>query len=168
MMPIERTHPIIVQDTREQTGWSDLFEAPCIVDTLAVGDYSVAGLQHLVAVERKSLSDLLGSLTHDRERFEREFAKARGYQRFYVIIEASAPDVLHGRYGRFGAKVNPKAIWETIAAFSNRYAPFMFGGDRMTAAKLCESLLLKFAREYCRAVESMEKASNIAVKTIMG
>ena len=158
-MPREANNVVIIQDTREQTGWGDLFDAPCITDTLAVGDYSIAGLQHLVAVERKSLPDLLQSLTHERARFERELAKARAYQRFYVIIEASAPDILQGRYGKFGANVNPKAIWESVATFSNRYAPFVFGGDRLTSARLCESLLLKFAREYYRTIERMEKAS---------
>ena len=151
--------PIIIQDTREQWGWQELFEAPCIVDTLSVGDYSIAGLTHLVAVERKSLYDLLGSLTKGRDRFERELAKARAYQRFYVIIAAGALDVLHGRFGKFGSKVNPKSIWETCATFSNRYAPFIFDGERLTSARLCESLLLKFAREYYKTIERMERAS---------
>jgi DNA excision repair protein ERCC-4 len=150
---------VLIQDTREQRGWSDLFESTCSVETLAVGDYSVAGLTHLVAVERKSLPDLLQSLTHERSRFERELARARAYHRFYVIVEASAPDILHGRFGQYGSRVNPNSIWESIATFSNRYAPFVFSGDRSTGAKLCESLLLKFAREYYRTIERMERAT---------
>ncbi len=149
----------LIQDTREQRGYSELFETPCIVDTLSVGDYSIAGLEHLIATERKSLPDLLGSLTHDRERFERELAKARAYQRFYVIVEATAYDILHGRFGKYGSGCNAKAIWETVAAFSIRYAPFLFVGDRVTGARLTESLLLKYARECYKTCERMERAS---------
>jgi DNA excision repair protein ERCC-4 len=149
----------IIQDTLEQAGWKDLFESPCIVATLTVGDYSVKGMGTLIAIERKSLPDLLQSLTRERDRFERELLKARGYHRFYILIEANAPDVLAGRFGQYGSKVNAKSIWESIAAFSNRYAPFVFAGDRRTAARLCESLLLKAAREQYRTVEAIEKAN---------
>jgi DNA excision repair protein ERCC-4 len=148
----------IIQDTREQAGWKDLFEAPCVVDTLTVGDYSVRGMETHIAIERKSLPDLLQSLTRERDRFERALLKARGYHHFYVLVEANAPDVLAGRFGQYGSKVNPKAIWESIAAFSNRYAPFIFCRDRRTAARLCESLLLKAAREPFKLVESIQKS----------
>jgi DNA excision repair protein ERCC-4 len=149
----------IIQDTLEQTGWKELFEAPCVVDTLTVGDYSIRGMETLIAVERKSLPDLLQSLTRERDRFERELLKTRGYNHFFVLIEANAPDVLAGRFGQYGSRINAKSIWESIAAFSNRYAPFLFCGDRRTAARLCESLLLKAAREPYRVIEAMEKAN---------
>jgi hypothetical protein len=153
---MDPTEVILIQDTREQCGYQDLFEAPCVVDTLACGDYSVVGMTHLAAIERKSLSDLLNSLTHERERFERELARARAYQKFFVIVEASGPDVLAGNFGR--SQANPKSIWETICCFSIRYAPFVFAGDRFTGARLTESLLLKFAREYTVTLERMERA----------
>jgi len=127
------------------------------VGTLSFGDYSILGLESLISIERKSLSDLLGSLTTGRERFERELAKARPYHFFAVIIEASAQDVLEGRFDLSCA--NPKAIWESIAAFTIRYCPFIFGGNRLTASKMTESLLLKFAREYLKAVESTIRAA---------
>ncbi len=149
---------ILIQDSRERLGYTDLFESRCVVDTLAVGDYSIAGLTQLIAVERKSLADLLMSLTHERDRFERELARARALQRFYVIVEADARDVLAGRFGP-RSQANPKAIWETIACFSVRYAPFLFCGDRRAGARLTESLLLKFAREYRVTVEKLDRAS---------
>jgi len=43
--------PVIVQDTREQRGYSELFRSSCIIGTLPVGDYSVAGLEDRIAVE---------------------------------------------------------------------------------------------------------------------
>lgn len=148
---------ILIQDTREQLGYSDLFEAPCVVEALAVGDYSVVGMTHLVAVERKSLTDLLQSLTHERDRFERELSRARALQRFYVMIEANAADVLAGRFGE-RSQANPRSVWESICCFSVRYCPFIFAGDRMTGARLTESLLQKFVREHYVTINRMETA----------
>jgi DNA excision repair protein ERCC-4 len=62
----------IVVDSREQAPF--LFEgygAEVAQGTLTAGDYSLAGLESLVAVERKSLSDLVACLGRERDRFER-------------------------------------------------------------------------------------------------
>jgi DNA excision repair protein ERCC-4 len=150
-------HPLLIQDTREQNGFGPLFKSPYVIEGLTVGDYSIAGLQDRVAIERKSMSDLVGSLTHGRDRFERELARGRSLEYFAVVVEGSARAVLRGEYGR--SQANPAAIWESIAAFNARYCPFHFLGDRATAAKWTESVLLKFAKEHVKAVEAMSKAS---------
>ena len=58
-----------VVDTREQRPL-DLTPLKSVPGTLATGDYSVRGLEHVVAIERKSLDDLLGCIGRDRARFE--------------------------------------------------------------------------------------------------
>ena len=63
-------------DTREQNPYA--FKTPSEVGTVPVGDYSISGLENHIAVERKELNDLIGCLTTDRERFERELHKGRG------------------------------------------------------------------------------------------
>ncbi len=47
-----------IVDTREQCSL-DLTPLQTIRGSLTTGDYSVAGLEHVVAVERKSLRDLI-------------------------------------------------------------------------------------------------------------
>ena len=49
----------IIIDTREQTPWS--FPDGVLIErgTLATGDYTLAGLENIVAVERKSLADFI-------------------------------------------------------------------------------------------------------------
>ena len=49
--------PVIIIDTREQIPW-EFRDLPTEPGTLDTGDYSVSGLEHLIAVERKSLDDL--------------------------------------------------------------------------------------------------------------
>lgn len=156
--PLRSIVPILIQDTREQRGYGELFESEYVVDTLSVGDYSVAGMTHPVSVERKSLQDLLQSLTRGRKRFEAELARGRALQRFYVVVESSAVDILQGRFeGK--SQANPRAIWESICAFSIRYCPFLFSGNRWAGAQSTESLLLKFIRERYREIDRLEKAS---------
>ena len=156
-MKIEVPGIILIQVTREQNGYGPLFKAPYIIGTLSEGDYSIAGLEDRIALERKSLSDLVSSLTHDRNRFEKELAKTRSYHRFYVVCECSADDILSGRYR---SEASPASIWESICAFSIRYCPFLFAGDRATRhACLTESLLLKFGREHIKAAHEMAQAA---------
>ena len=66
----------ILIDTREQAPFAFTHEryAGTTIEagTLDTGDYSLAGLTDLVAVERKSLPDLVACLGRERERFERE------------------------------------------------------------------------------------------------
>lgn len=76
--------PVLLVDTREQKPlrFSHLPAEPA---TLYTGDYSVRGLEEVFAVERKSLADLAGSLTRERDRFMREMHRLRGYQSPYLL-----------------------------------------------------------------------------------
>ena len=93
----------VVIDTREQLPWtfgglwSDSSarggRRPIVVDqrvaTLQQGDYSLVGHESQVAIERKSLADLFGTLGQGRERFERELARLAELDRAAIVIEAS-------------------------------------------------------------------------------
>jgi ERCC4-type nuclease len=67
--------PTIVIDTREQRPWS--FSVPTKPGTLASGDYSIEGCEHLFAVERKAPGDLNWH-THLRPLAIRTGARAPG------------------------------------------------------------------------------------------
>jgi DNA excision repair protein ERCC-4 len=56
---------VAIVDTREQLPL-DLAPLAVEVGTLATGDYSVRGLVDVIAIERKSLPDLLGCIGQDR------------------------------------------------------------------------------------------------------
>lgn len=98
--------------------------------TLASGDYSLAiddprqagqamSLQHLVAVERKSISDLFGTLGQDRERFERELERLAQMQFAAVVIEASWQDILLDPPQH--SALNVKTIHRSVIAWQQRY-----------------------------------------------
>ena len=77
--------PKVLIDTREQKPlrFTHLAAEPA---TLHTGDYSVRGLEEFFAVERKSLADLAGSLTRERDRFMREMHRLRGYPCGYLLV----------------------------------------------------------------------------------
>ncbi|MGA7411263.1 MAG: ERCC4 domain-containing protein [Bryobacteraceae bacterium] len=64
---------------------------------LPAGDYSVAGLGQMVAVERKTLDRSVGTI-RARGCFHRELRRLERYVRACVVIEADLGEVLAGRY----------------------------------------------------------------------
>lgn len=77
--------PVLLVDTREKKPLQ-FSHLPAEPATLYTGDYSVKGLEEYFAVERKSLADLAGSLTRERDRFMREMHRLRGYPCAYLLI----------------------------------------------------------------------------------
>ena len=76
-MKITQEEITAVIDTREQLPYV-LDPMPVTTGTLHVGDYSVAGLERVIAVERKALSDFIACCGRERERFQREL-NVQGY-----------------------------------------------------------------------------------------
>lgn len=142
--------PFLICDTREQRPFTPYFDAPCIRRALATGDYSLCGFEGLAAVERKSLNDLVQCcVPPNRERFERELARAKSYQFFAVICEGSYNDLLAGKYH---SRIKPASVFGSVTSWTVRHqVPFYFAGSIPIAAQLTESLLIKFFREWIDA-----------------
>lgn len=145
-------------DTREQTPFSfDSYQTAVESVALPVGDYSLPGFQDRVAIERKELNDLIACLKDkNRERFERELAKARYYDLFAVVVEAALDDV---RRGQYRSEMKPHAALQSLCAFQVRYrAAIIWAGDRRGAEYMTFSLLAKYLYEieqrYKQAVKS--------------
>jgi ERCC4-type nuclease len=137
----------ILIDTREQQPFLfRAFEAEPEPATLPVGDYSLPGFQDRVAIERKSLEDLIGCLMNsNRERFEKELARARHYDLFAVVVEATLADVSHGRYQ---SEMKTHSALQSIITFQVRYRiPFIWAGNRAGAEYCTFWLLSKYLRE---------------------
>src|SRR5208283_2231509 len=153
-------HSMILIDTREPNPapWEHYFSVPTARGTLPTGDYSLVACEHLISVERKTLSDLIGCLCTGRERFERELARAQAIPHFWVICEASYREILNGDYR---SQMNPQSAFQSIVALMTRYRiPFLMANDAETAAKLAESLLLKWFREHLKVLDEVRKAGS--------
>ena len=85
--------PVIVVDSREQTPLV-FTRLQAIPGTLYAGDYSVCGLEASFAVERKSIDDLANCcMGANRERFERELHRLRGYRFKRLLVVGTREDI---------------------------------------------------------------------------
>ena len=133
----------LICDSREQLPYT--FETPVKVGALSCGDYSITDLENHIAIERKTIDDLIGCLTTGRERFERELHKGKALDYFALVIEASLSDIANGRYR---SEMLPKSAVQSLLAFSVRYRlPIFFCETREYSQRVTESLLCKYARE---------------------
>ena len=133
----------ILVDSREQRPYQ--FETPSEVGAVPCGDYSIDGLENYVAIERKTVDDLIGCLTQDRDRFERELHRGRALEYFALVVETSLRNLASGNYR---SKMLPKSAVQSLLAFSIRYRlPIFFAENRQFGQKVTESLLLKYRRE---------------------
>lgn len=113
-------------------------------DTLQVGDYSILGFESQIAVERKTIPDLLNCLGNDRERFKRELEKLRGYEWGAIVIEGTEFDLY--QFQDFSL-MHPEATRQSICSIEIRHRiPFYFGRTRGDVERWILDRLIKFFR----------------------
>jgi DNA excision repair protein ERCC-4 len=151
------TEPVIVVDTREQLPLT-FGRLQSVPGTLNTGDYSVRGLEELFAVERKTISDLVGCcMGVSRNRFERELHRLRGYRFKRLLIVGTEAEILKGSYR---SNIKSAAVLGTLRAFEMRYdVPVMFYETAEAAAARIESWAYWFAREMVETVNSLWRSS---------
>ena len=152
--------PTIVIDNREQMPFV-FTGSPTRPGTLDTGDYSVAGLEHLVAVERKSLDDLLACCGRERDRFKRELQRLRAYRFRLLVVET---DVATLAAGGWRSKLKPSHVLGSLAAWTAQYGlPVWLGGSHEACGQHVERYLYQAARrvnaEHAVTSRAMVKAA---------
>lgn len=117
---------ILIQDTREQL---PLFPENAIPDGLQIenrclrdGDYSVLGLENMVAFERKQVSDFFGYIGKERDRTTkkmqrfREIANRGGF--VGLVVEACESDLFQGYHM---SNVPTEVVRQSLVSFEVRY-----------------------------------------------
>ncbi len=148
----------VICDSREQLPW-DLSPMKCERGTLPTGDYSVLGLEHLIAVERKSLDDMLGCVGVERERFEREMHRLLAYEARALVIEATWADIERGGWR---SKVTPAAAMGSLIGWVAAGIPVVMLADRTAAAAWTARFLFIAARRRWRELLVFEDGLKIA------
>jgi ERCC4-type nuclease len=127
--------PYVLIDTREQRPlrFAPDLGVDCGAATLPAGDYSVRGFTHLIALERKSVSDLVQTLSHGRERFENELDLLAQYKWKAILIEGDQVDI-EGHVYR--SNMLPKSVLGSLRAFYFRWGvPHFWCSDPKGAAE---------------------------------
>lgn len=133
----------IYQDTREQTPLK--FNCEVEVMKLPCGDYAPSKEYYSdVVVERKSLSDLVGTLTAGKERFYREIEKASEMGLYLVVLveELYSEVLVYTSTNKFSKKVNGAHIFHEIREICGLFdnIQFLFSGNRRRSSDLIEKI----------------------------
>lgn len=103
-------------DTREKDGHElDLKPLLFVKKKLSTGDYSVVGYEDKITIETKYLDDFIACMTAERDRFEAELVRMRGYQHRAIVIKASWSDI---EWGRYRSKMPFQAVMGSAMAFA--------------------------------------------------
>lgn len=125
----------------EERGGGDLV-VPTKSANLLWGDYTLAGMESSVCIERKTLNDLFGTLGGRRDEFQEQIrCMAESYKTACVVVEASWADVILSPPSH--SSMNPKSVQRTILAWWHRYptVAWHFWGPRVLAEKTVFRLL---------------------------
>lgn len=94
----------------------DLLKEPVLK---GYADYSIQGMEHLISIERKSLTDLYSTLGSRRYEFECEIARLSRLEFAAVVIEADWNTILFDPPA--SSRLNPKTVSRTVLSWSIRY-----------------------------------------------
>lgn len=133
----------MIIDTREQTPFEFIgYPAVTRSGTLKTGDYSLAGFESRICIERKSLGDLASCMTIGRERFERELERMREMECTAVVVEEPLINVKNGNYF---SNLNIKSFEQSVLSMLYRYrVPFLWGQNRRHAENIAFNCLRHF------------------------
>lgn len=151
---------VVVQDSRESAPWtfsglqsdSDRGYRPLLIPLerkgLATGDYSISGLEHRIAIERKSVEDVVGTIAGRRKQFEAE------HERMKTIVDAGgfAAVVVESDLSAFltsppiwsNMRAPAKTVYRTYLSWSIKYGVhWHWAGNRRLAEVTTFRLLEK-------------------------
>ncbi len=143
-MKTPKPRPVILIDSSEGLPYA-FPDQLCQKENLYTGDYSVAGCEHELSIERKTLDDFCGSLTAGRERFldgeDSVCARLRSLPYRAIVVEATFEDVIRGAYR---SKVTPQSMAGTVTKIMLDFQiPILFGGDRAWCERWVERALVR-------------------------
>ena len=154
-MKTDELAPTLLQDSREQTPL--IFPTlKSIVASLPTGDYSIAGMENEVCLERKSLADFIACVGVERDRFMRECHRLMAYPFRRIIIVGERSDIEQGNYR---SKMSAASILATITTIEVRYnIPIIFTESQESAALIVETYARYLLRERVKVLrEILEK-----------
>ena len=139
----------IIVDTREQQPWSFDFNEIAVAK-LDTGDYSVAGLEEILCIERKkSVSEIANNIVE--KRYKDWTKRMSKYKYKFLMLEFDLDDVY--RYPRIPdvpkklwekIKVSPKFIIKCLIELQVYYnMQVVFCGDHENAERLALSIMKK-------------------------
>jgi len=147
-------HITALIDTREQN-LLDLAPLRTERATLATGDYTIKGLEHVVAVERKSESDLLACCGRYRKRFGREIQRLLAYPVRALVVESSWEAM---EIGAWRSKLTSDQVIGSLLGWQAAGVSVFMVGNHERAGRYVSRLLYIVARRRLHEAHSLMAA----------
>jgi len=115
---------------------------PWKFEKLKTGDYTIDGKSDLITLERKSISDLFGTLSSGerRDRFREEHERMLHFHFAAVVIEASFDDII-----KYESGLNPRSVIGTMESWMLKYSVhWILAGNRSNAEMIVFNILRKY------------------------
>jgi ERCC4-type nuclease len=119
--------PTVLVDSREQQPLPLFINHPNWLASerraaLRTGDYSVEGMEKLLALERKSLADLVNCTVTSRERFIASCSRLAKFRWKAILIEASYEDIKRGwDTDEIQSDVHPNSVCGLLDAIEAKF-----------------------------------------------
>ncbi len=135
----------VIADTRECSRFVyDLSPFDVVRAKLDTGDYSVEGFENEITIERKEMNDLVQSITHNRDRFQREIDRMLSIPIRLILVECNMSDIVEHRYL---SKTHPNAVMGTLAKYMAIGIPVAFASRREIAQDVTRRFLFQGIRQ---------------------
>jgi len=137
---------IIIVDSREQKPY---FTKNVEVAGLKTGDYSIKGYEDRIAIERKSIADLFGTLGKGNKRFKKELERSRSLEYFAIIIDGTFRQVRDKDFpDSYRTKMKGFVILKILFTLIVKYKVHVFfGGDRKQSKSIVKQLFDAYWRQ---------------------
>jgi ERCC4-type nuclease len=138
---------IAIIDSREQNALN-LEPLTTVTSTLPTGDYSIRGLEHVIAIERKSLQDLVACVGVERERFDREVQRLLAYPVRILVVESSweAIESHEPINPQWRGRVTKEAVLGSLLGWQAKGISIHMAGSHERAGKHVARMLFTVAR----------------------
>ena len=116
--------------------------------SLETGDYSIEGEENQIAIERKSIPDLIKTLTYGHARFKRELQRAFDFEYFAIIVEGSYTALIDKMFvGAEYTQVKTQTISRILFTIHMKYkVPIFFSNGKFETKKIVKELLDAYMR----------------------
>lgn len=122
------------------------------VSNLYTGDYSIKGLENHIAIERKSLDDMMGCIGTHRDRFEREIIRLKGYPVKCIVVESEWKTIESGKYR---SRVKSTSAIGTLMGWIAQGIPIVMAGDHKRAGIFVARMLYITARRRYAEIKAL-------------
>ena len=137
----------IIVDTREKLKlWTDNI----ILKKIDAGDYSFSfkekDYSNIIAIERKTMADIVSTISSGHARFKRELERSRELDYFAIIIEGSHQQIQNKRYkGSKFSLMKGETINKILTTLQVKYGiNILFAGNKENAKIMIKNTFVSY------------------------